>query len=189
MKPAHWGILMTLTLASSVLPIACSSSRDVVAKPIGVTGDASDGLQRRDDSAEIPCEPRRVLTTICQQCHTRPQTKNGAPFPLQWRSDVLAKYGGVEIRELMIEQLSAGRMPLAPVTIDPLDRELLLRWLQAGALAIAPDTCTDAGVPEADVDAGVAAIDGGDPDAADAADPADADDFDAGTAGDAEESQ
>lgn len=188
MKPAHWGILMSLLLFSSASQIACASSRDTVARPAGSTGDASDGLSRRDDSMEIPCEPRRILTTICEQCHTRPETKNGAPFPLQWRSDVLATYGGVAIRELMVEQISAGRMPLAPVTMDPKDRETLLAWLEAGAPAIIATACIDAG---AESDAGDAATvaNGADDAGEDSGDLPDGSESDAGTAGDAEESQ
>lgn len=161
MKPAHQGILVSLLLFSSASPIACASSRDTVAKPTGSTGDASDGLLRRDDSMEIPCEPRRVLTSICQQCHTRPETKNGAPFPLEWRSDVLATYGGVAIRELMVEQLGAGRMPLAPVTMDSTDRETLLAWLQAGAPAVTATACIDSGA-ESDAGDGSDSSDAGD---------------------------
>ena len=136
---------MSALIVGSLTPLACGSSRDTVAKPFGATGDASDGLVRRDDSMEIPCEERRILMTVCQQCHTRPETKNGAPFPLQWRSDILASYGGVEIRRLMIEQLQVGRMPLAPVTIDPSDRPLLLAWLESGAPAVTPRTCENTG--------------------------------------------
>jgi hypothetical protein len=187
MKPAYWGIIMTLGIVSSVLPIACASSRDGVARPTGATGDASDGLLRRDDSMEIPCEPRRVLVAICQQCHTRPETKNGAPFPLQWRSDVIATYGGVAIRELMIEQLAAGRMPLAPVTIDPADRETLLAWLRAGAPAVTATTCIDAGTAENDAgedgSSSKASEDAGD----DAAEQPDGSDIDAGSDGGTEE--
>jgi hypothetical protein len=188
MKRTHWGMIMSVGIAASLLPIACGSSRDTVAKPTIATGDASDGLLRRDDSTEIPCEPRRVLVAICQQCHTRPETKNGAPFPLQWRSDVLATYGGVEIRQLMIEQLSVGRMPLAPVSIGPNDRELLLSWLQAGASRVEPTACIESGTGDAATTPSIgndAGEDAGD----DAGGSLDASDPDAGADGDVEESQ
>lgn len=189
MKHAHWGMIMSAGIAASLLPIACGSSRGSVAKPVIATGDASDGLVRRDDSMEIPCEPRRVLVTVCQECHTRPETKNGAPFPLQWRSDVLATYGGVEIRQLMIEQLSVGRMPLSPVTIDPSDRELLLAWLRDGAMAVEPTACIDSGIADAATGMHDGGNDAGEEAGDDAGGTLDASDLDAGTDADAEESQ
>ena len=87
----------------------------------------------------------------------------------------------------MVEQLSAGRMPLSPVTMDPNDRETLLAWLRAGAPAIAPDACFDAGVPPADAgESADATLDAGEPDAAEAPD---ADVADAELTGDAEEGE
>jgi hypothetical protein len=88
-----------------------------------------------DDSDEIPCEPRRVLQAVCQRCHTRP-TAEGAPFALVARSDILP------VREDMIEQLDAGRMPLEPVTISDEDRATLLDWLARGAPRVAPQECS-----------------------------------------------
>ncbi|AKU98396.1 hypothetical protein AKJ09_05060 [Labilithrix luteola] len=94
-----------------------------------------------NDADEIPCEPRHVLETVCQQCHSLP-TQNGAPFPLVNRSDVLAERSKSVTRELMIAQLESGRMPLRPVTIEDGDREILLDWLRAGAPSVSPRACT-----------------------------------------------
>ncbi|MBX3229671.1 MAG: hypothetical protein KIT84_04990 [Labilithrix sp.] len=117
--------------------VACITSREALV--LDPNADAAAPL-RRDDADEIPCDARRVLETICQQCHTRPPA-NGAPFPLQTRSDVLASYGGMVLRDLMIEQLTARRMPLAPVTIADDERRTLLAWLRAGAPADPPSAC------------------------------------------------
>lgn len=94
-----------------------------------------------DDEMDIPCAPRLVLQTVCQKCHVRPM-RNGAPFPLQRRSDVVVHhYGGVVVRELMIEEVTAGRMPLTPVTIADDDKATLLTWLDAGAPAEPDASC------------------------------------------------
>jgi hypothetical protein len=60
------------------------------------------------------------------------------------RSNIVRIGPDGEIRQLMIEQLEAGRMPLTPVTIDYDSRETLLDWLAAGAPAEAPRSCDDA---------------------------------------------
>lgn len=127
---------------------ACSSSNVVVAPD--VPPDASTQTLRQDAN-EIPCEPRHVLQTICQQCHTRPP-RNGAPFSLVNRSDILDSRSGRIIRELMIEQLEVRRMPLAPVKISDESRTILLEWLRAGAPAVSPQTCPE---PSSSKDAGV----------------------------------
>ncbi len=125
-----------------------------------------------NDANEIPCAPRAALETVCQQCHTRPM-KNGAPFPLINRSDILAMRDMSVIRDLMVQQLEAGRMPLRPVTIDDASKAALLEWLKAGAPAVAPQSCEDAGV-DAGPDVADAALsdqdasDGGDADHLDA---------------------
>jgi hypothetical protein len=93
-----------------------------------------------DDADTIPCGPRFVLQRICQRCHSNP-TANGAPFPLETRWDIVRVGRDGEIRQLMIEQIEAGRMPLTPVTIDYSSRETLLDWLHAGAPAESPKTC------------------------------------------------
>jgi hypothetical protein len=93
-----------------------------------------------NDADEIPCEPRRVLETVCQQCHTRPM-QNGAPFPLVNLSDILAERSDSVVLELMIAQLESGRMPLSPVTIEDGDREILLSWLRSGAPSVDPQAC------------------------------------------------
>jgi hypothetical protein len=156
-----------------VLPLglygACSTGDVVKAPDAGlvdvVTQDA------RADENEIPCEPRLVLQTICQQCHTKPM-KNGAPFPLINRSDIFAPRFGSVVRLMMIEQLESGRMPLSPVTITAEDKETLLTWLKSGAPAIAPRACepksedagNDADIADAPTEAGLE----GDEDAGDA---------------------
>lgn len=136
----------------------------------GATGDAAtpeparpaeSGAQEiRDDADEIPCGPRSVLRSTCQKCHSQPPTQ-GAPFALVTLSDIVATRSGSVVRDLMIEQLAAGRMPLTPVTLDPVEREVLLAWLRAGAQPGPRQSCDDAGASDADA---------GDPRAADAAD-------------------
>jgi len=105
-----------------------------------------------DDSDTIPCEPRLVLQSICQRCHRRPPL-NGAPFPLVTYTNIVRVTPDGQIRQLMIQQLEARRMPLAPVTIPPAARETLLAWLRAGAPAALPSSCAieeDAKAPDAD---------------------------------------
>ncbi len=167
MKSTLWAMLAASPFVVVVSLAACTSSSEEEPRVAAATRDASAPL-RNDDSAEIPCEGRHVLQTICQRCHTRPM-QNGAPFPLQYRSDILATYGEVVIRDLMIEQVTARRMPLAPVTIDDAERATLLAWLNAGAPASPPDTCADAGAAadaasdaEAATDAGVDSSDAAD---------------------------
>ncbi|MDF2696053.1 MAG: hypothetical protein K0S65_4436 [Labilithrix sp.] len=57
------------------------------------------------------------------------------------RSNVLRVTPDGQIRELMIQQLEARRMPLAPETIDDASRVILLEWLKLGAPAIEPQAC------------------------------------------------
>lgn len=118
--------------------LACSASS---ARRIDSRADAT-AQEVREDSDEIPCEARLILQTICQQCHTSPP-QNGAPFPLVRRTDVLMTRSGGVVRELMVQQLEAKRMPLTPVTIDDEAREVLLDWLRAGAPAVSPRRCED----------------------------------------------
>jgi hypothetical protein len=145
------------SLAIAVLSVAAlfgACSEDGGQTPGPDAGkDAVDEL--RQDANEIPCGPRIVLQSICQQCHTRP-TRNGAPFSLVNRSDILAATRGSVIRQLMIEQLEARRMPLSPVTITDDQRNTLLGWLKEGAPAVSPQDCpSDAGLgADGDVDAG-----------------------------------
>lgn len=128
-------------LAFAMLAVACD--RAPAPRPADAAATGSPAVvEPRDDADEIPCAPRRVLVKVCQQCHTRP-TVNGAPFPLQRRSDLFATYGEVEIRDLMVEEITARRMPLAPVTIETSDRETLLVWLENGAPAAAPSNCAE----------------------------------------------
>lgn len=131
---APGGKTLVLLIVSTAL--ACSTSS-------GRRNDPADATTQevREDTDEIPCEPRLALQTICQQCHSLP-TKNGAPFSLVRRSDVLVE------RKEMIAQLEAKRMPLTPVTIADEDRQVLLDWLKAGAPAVTPRRCepADSGV-------------------------------------------
>lgn len=117
--------------------------------------DASVDARGIDDSDEIPCEPRAVLQTVCQQCHTSPPVRS-APFPIVTLTDVRTMRSGGVVRDLMIAQLMAHRMPLAPVTIDDSQRATLLAWLQSGAPAVTARTCdgtADAAADVADGDA------------------------------------
>jgi hypothetical protein len=125
-----------LSLAIALATLACSPSSS---HPITERADGR-AQEVREDADEIPCEPRLVLQTVCQRCHSL-SPQNGAPFPLVRRSDILAMRGGSAVRELMIPQLESKRMPLTPVTIDPEAREVLLDWLRAGAPAVAPNKC------------------------------------------------
>ena len=100
-----------------------------------------------DDADAIPCGPRRVLQAICQQCHQNPPV-NGAPFPLVTRTNIVRVGPDGEIRDLMIQQIEVGRMPLSPVTIDYNSREILLDWLHAGAPAEPSHSCDDEAAPE-----------------------------------------
>ena len=93
-----------------------------------------------DDVRTIPCEPRRILQTVCQQCHVDPP-KNGAPFPLLDRGDILATRNESTVREAMIAQVEAKRMPAVPVTMSDADRATLLDWLNAGAPDVPPREC------------------------------------------------
>lgn len=145
-----------------VLPVgvygACSTD-DVVVGPADAGKPDVVTEPPRMDANEIPCEPRAVLHTICQQCHANPPL-NGAPFPLVNRSDLFALRSGSVVRDLMIEEVEAGRMPLAPVTITAADRKTLLDWLKAGAPSVSPRSCEPAGPTDAGSDAD-AAGDGG----------------------------
>lgn len=90
---------------------------------------------------EIPCAPRRVLETVCQQCHSAPP-KNGAPFPLVTYGDVLGTLDGRPMAHWMEMAVSEGDMPLPPVELANADRDTLLTWLRAGAPARgAGDSC------------------------------------------------
>jgi hypothetical protein len=100
----------------------------------------------------VPCDPNRVLQTVCQQCHTDPP-RNSAPFPLVSYHDTQVVLSGNPIWVHMRNAVENGIMPLPPVTIDPASRDTLLRWLDAGAPArTASDVCSD---PNADPDSGV----------------------------------
>ena len=137
--------LSQLSLLIALTTLACSTAP---ARLIGAQRADGQAQEVRDDPDEIPCEPRLVLQTVCQHCHALPP-RNGAPFPLVRSSDVLATRSGMVVRDLMIQQLEAKRMPLSPVTIDPEAREVLLDWLRAGAPAVTPRQCDDSPVSDA----------------------------------------
>lgn len=103
-------------------------------------GDSDSGDPKVDDARTIPCEPRRILQTVCQQCHSSPP-KNGAPIALLDRGDILAVRGDATVRESMIEQVEAKRMPAVPVTMSDADRAILLEWLKGGAADVPPREC------------------------------------------------
>ncbi len=137
----------SFSVVSAAGIIACTTGTAAPAP----TSEAAPATIDVDDEDTIPCAPRVVLQRICQQCHTQPP-RNGAPFPLVTRSNILRVGPDGEIRKLMIEQIEAGYMPLSPVKIDYDSRETLLSWLSAGAPAEAPHAC-DAKA-DAAVDAG-----------------------------------
>src|SRR5687767_162779 len=108
MRFSVWGFMSIALYFGVIVPVACLPSSGTLGPRAEPSSDASAPL-RNDDETDIPCAARYVLQTVCQQCHTQPPA-NGAPFPLQTRSDVLAEYGGMVIRDDMIEQLEAERM-------------------------------------------------------------------------------
>jgi hypothetical protein len=127
---------------------------------------------------DIPCDPKRVLETVCQKCHSAPP-QNSAPFSLVTYDDthvVNAITNGRPIWQYMLSAVQSGLMPLTPVQIAAADRDALLSWLDAGAPArTANDTCSVVSVDplEAGLDADAAVTDSaGDP--SDAASEADA---------------
>jgi hypothetical protein len=135
--------------------VACDPGRPATPPP---QVESAPATVEPDDADRIPCGPRRVLQAVCQQCHQDPPT-GGAPFPLVTRSNIVRVSPDGEIRELMIQQLEAGRMPLSPVTIDYDSRLTLLDWLQAGAPAEERQSCDEPALP----DAAVQTKDAGDP--------------------------
>jgi hypothetical protein len=166
MRPKPHLLPIIVIALAAIVPNACASN----------TGASSGGSAPVDaavailpaDSDTIPCEPRAVLMTVCQRCHTRPP-RRGAPFSLVNRSDIVRIGPSGQIRVLMIEQLEARRMPLSPETIDDDSRAVLLDWLRAGAPAVPPTSCLDGGLDDGGLDAL-----GGDG-LADAGEPTDAD--------------
>lgn len=154
MKTARWGLLLCASISGLATSLACGPAGDAGA-PRPKTDDTSVTLSGVDDSATIPCAPRHVLQTVCQQCHLRPPA-NGAPFPLERRSDLDVLYGGVAIRELAVEEVSARRMPLTPITIGEEERAVLLAWLRAGAPPVPAQSCSSLDAAARDVgDAGL----------------------------------
>jgi hypothetical protein len=143
--------LVLTAVTGGTIALACDKPDETLVVYVEPNTDASAPalLVADDTDKDIPCAPRHVLQTICQQCHTRPM-RNGAPFPLQTRSDIVVHtYGGVVVRELMIEEVTAGRMPLTPVTISDEYTATLLYWLAAGAPA---DPDEDCDIPDANTE-------------------------------------
>ena len=137
-------MLAAFSLGTTLFSIACSSTSTDPSPP-APSGDAQADVPTIDvdDSNFIPCAPRRVLQTVCQKCHSKPP-QNGAPFPLVTHSNIVRATPDGEIRELMIAQIEARRMPLTPETIEEGDRTILLEWLRDGALPLTePRSCTD----------------------------------------------
>ncbi|MDP9035334.1 MAG: hypothetical protein M3O50_11045 [Myxococcota bacterium] len=90
---------------------------------------------------EVPCDARRVLENVCQQCHSNPP-RNSAPFPLMTYDDTHAVASGEPLWHYMRIVVKSGVMPLPPVQLGAEDRDTLLRWFEAGAPArAAGDTC------------------------------------------------
>jgi len=121
----------------------------------------------KQDVREIPCDARRVLQVVCQQCHASPP-RNQAPFALVTYADTQALLDGMPIWTYMRTVVESGMMPLAPVKIDPADRETLAGWLDAGAPPLlASSLCEQAvdsgGGNDTDTDAGPGSLesDGG----------------------------
>ena len=143
--PPRAFVLAPLFLGTVLVSIACSSTTtEQPPAPSGGDAQADAPVQvELDDTNLIPCAPRQVLQTVCQKCHSKPP-QSGAPFPLVTRSNVVRATPDGQIRELMIQQIEAGRMPLTPVTIDDGSRAILLEWLKDGATALPePRTCAD----------------------------------------------
>ncbi len=91
---------------------------------------------------QVPCDARRVLQNVCQQCHSNP-TRNSAPFPLVTYDDTQVVASGEPLWHYMRIVVQSGVMPLPPVQISATDRQTLSKWLNAGApAATAGDTCT-----------------------------------------------
>jgi len=145
-SPPRATLLAAFLLGTTLFSIACSSTSTDQPPPAPPGGDAAADapiVVEVDDSNLIPCAPRRVLETVCQTCHSKPP-QNGAPFPLVTRSNIVRMTPDGQIRELMIAQLEARRMPLTPETIEEGDRTILLEWLADGASALTePRSCTD----------------------------------------------
>lgn len=140
-------LLLALAVLGPTMTLACRETEDPIIVYVEPRSDASSPFARvlAEDESEIPCAPRRVLQTVCQRCHMSPM-QNGAPFPLVNRSDVVERtYGNRVVRDVMLEEVKAGRMPLRPVEIGIEDKEVLIRWLEDGAPAVPSDTCLDAG--------------------------------------------
>jgi hypothetical protein len=111
---------------------------------------------------DIPCDPNRVLSTVCQKCHSA-SPQNGAPFPLVTYDDTHVVQGGKAIWQYMLNVVENGIMPLPPVEITAGDRDTLLQWLNAGAPArTASDTCSVVHVDGQDADVDVHSDSGAD---------------------------
>lgn len=131
---------LSSTVAIVVAATACASALD--ARDAGGGGDATGEDVRGDAAARppadnLPCDIREVVAARCAPCHSDPPVA-GVPFRLADTADFLAPYFASTVRETAIVAVSEGRMPMAPATIEPAEREALLIWLRAGSPARAP---------------------------------------------------
>lgn len=139
--------------------------------PSSATDKARSGGDPIQIEGELPCDVDRILSTVCQYCHTRPP-RNGAPFSLVTYGDTQVIVDGRPVVSYVAAAVASGRMPLAPMSLTEQERTLLVEWASRGGPR-REGSCTtkDAGAEEdaadAHVDAGAAAD--ADVDAADAA--------------------
>lgn len=128
-------------LAMVVAATACTSAPRT--QDAGGGGDATGDDVRGDAAArppadDLPCDIGVVVAARCAPCHSDPPAA-GVPFRLADTADFLSPYFASTVRETAIVAVSEGRMPMAPVTIEPTEREALLVWLRAESPARAPD--------------------------------------------------
>jgi hypothetical protein len=146
--------LRAAAVAASMTVGACTTSPETAV--MTNTGIAKD----------IPCDANYVLKSVCQNCHSGPLLKNGAPFPLVVYADTQSVMAGNPMWYYMAQFVRDGGMPLPPVQITQLQRTALLAWLDMGAPPrAAGDTCSDLSGDAGDQDpeGGPSSEDGQDP--------------------------
>jgi hypothetical protein len=152
-----------VTLVVSALLAGCSAGAQTVSPGASDSSPAADASPPVDSSPaadtspssnlDIPCDPKRVLVAVCQQCHSNPP-RNSAPFPLVTYADTQVISTGEPLWHYMRIVVENGVMPLPPVTISAADRDTLTAWLEAGAPARGPtDSCDDGDTGEAGTEA------------------------------------